>query len=74
MPMFSIDCQKHCAECRELGASRSGLCMGCMVKAIDGRPLFTPTGRAVAERFKAAKQASSRRSEKTVGSNHGPDR
>jgi hypothetical protein len=48
---ITINMDKKCVECGKGGAADSGICLGCTTKALQGKPMKSPTGRAVAQRF-----------------------
>ncbi len=52
IPTITIDLEKPCAECWQKGAAPSGLCMKCTTKAIEGRPMKSVVGQAVAVRWR----------------------
>ena len=52
VPTISIDLDKKCEECRHSGAAENGLCLPCTTKAIQGKPMTSYAGRAVASRFR----------------------
>jgi hypothetical protein len=52
IPTITVSLDKKCAECGKGGAVDSGICLGCTSKAISGKPMRSPIGRAVALRFK----------------------
>lgn len=54
IPTVTINLAEKCVECRQSGAMPSGICLSCTTKAIQGRPMKTEVGRAVAARFKAS--------------------
>lgn len=49
---ITVNVDKKCAECGKGGAVDNGICLGCTSKAISGKPMKSPVGRAVAARFK----------------------
>ena len=49
---FTVDMDKKCVECGKGGATPSGLCLRCARNALDQKPMRSPAGRAVSERFK----------------------
>ena len=50
IPTFTINLDKKCAECGKGGAAENGLCLSCTTKTIQGKPMRSAAGRAVAER------------------------
>ena len=52
---LTIDMDKPCAECRQPGRTGSGLCLGCALKAIEGKPMKSAEGKAVARRFEESR-------------------
>jgi uncharacterized membrane protein YvbJ len=48
---ITINMDKKCAECGKGGAVDSGICIGCTSKALSGRVMKSPTGKAVQRRF-----------------------
>lgn len=52
IPTFTVNLDAKCAECGKGGALPSGICLDCTTKAIQGRPMKSPQGKAVAERFR----------------------
>ena len=48
---LTIDMDKPCAECGKGGAVASGLCLKCVLRAMEGKPMETPIGQAVQKRF-----------------------
>lgn len=55
IPTITIHMGKKCAECGKEGAAENGLCMGCTSKAIRGKFMKSPAGRAVARKFNELK-------------------
>jgi hypothetical protein len=53
---ITIDMSKKCAECKKGGAVDSGICLACTTKAIKGKPMRSPEGRAVQRRFNAGRK------------------
>lgn len=53
---LTIDMNKRCAECQARGTTPSGICLDCAIKAMDGKPMRSPQGAAVAQRFAAVKR------------------
>lgn len=51
IPTVTIDLDKKCAECGKGGAVASGICLECTTKAIQGKPMRSAIGRAVAARW-----------------------
>lgn len=51
---LTINMDQKCAECRKQGATGSGLCLKCAVKAMGDKPMKSAEGRAARERFKAS--------------------
>lgn len=54
---INVDLDKKCVECGKGGACDSGICLGCISKALHGKPMKSPTGKAVALRFRDLKKA-----------------
>jgi len=52
IPTVTIDMDKKCVECGKPGAAGSGICLGCSLKAIQGKPMRSQIGRAVQQRFR----------------------
>jgi len=50
---LTINMDKKCAECGKPGAANSGICMRCATKAISGKTMKSPQGRAVQQRMAA---------------------
>jgi hypothetical protein len=57
---FEINMDKKCVECGKGGAAGSGLCMPCATKAIVGKVMKSPEGRAVQARIRDAEIKRSR--------------
>jgi hypothetical protein len=58
IPTITINLDKRCAECKKRGSgtAANGLCLACTTKAIKGKPMASPEGRAVATRFNELKK------------------
>jgi hypothetical protein len=48
----TVDMNKRCAECEEGGATDSGICLECTIRAMKYKPMTSWQGRAVAKRFR----------------------
>ena len=48
---LTIDMGKRCAECGKPGATGSGICLSCATKAMSGKAMRSPAGKAVKRRF-----------------------
>ena len=48
---LTIDMDKRCAECGKPGATGSGICLPCATKAMSGKAMRSPAGKAVQRRF-----------------------
>ena len=57
VPLLEIDYDKKCAECGNEGATPSGICLGCVTKAMDDRPMKSAEGKAVQERIRQRMKA-----------------
>jgi len=55
--IVNIDMSKKCLECGDLGATDSGICMKCAVKAIRNKPMKSAAGKAVQARMRQIKAA-----------------
>lgn len=52
---IDIDLNKRCVECGQTGTiNASPICMTCMSRAIEGKPMKTPFGQSYAQRVKDA--------------------
>jgi uncharacterized OB-fold protein len=51
--VVNVDMGKRCAECGKAGATDSGICLKCAIKAIDGKPMLSRQGKVVSERLDA---------------------
>jgi len=50
---IDINMDRKCAECRKVGSLPSGLCLGCIAKALDPkRKMKSELGRAAQEKLK----------------------
>lgn len=47
IPTITIEMGKICPECGKGGAANNGLCMGCTLRAMQGKPMRTKHGRNV---------------------------
>jgi hypothetical protein len=53
-PTITVNLDRKCAECRKGGATDSGICLACASRALSGRTMRSPQGKAVQARFFAA--------------------
>lgn len=62
IPTIRINLDARCAECKKRGsgAAANGLCLGCTTKAIKGKTMVSPEGRAVQARFNELKRTAQR--------------
>lgn len=51
--VLEIDCDKKCVECGKMGATPSGICLSCVTKAMDNKPMKSAAGKIVQARIKA---------------------
>ena len=49
----TIDMDKRCAECKQGGATDSGICLRCATKAMGTMPMRSPEGQAVQKRLRS---------------------
>jgi len=49
---LTIDMDKRCAECGKPGATGSGICLPCVIKAMSGRAMLSQAGKAVQKRIR----------------------
>ena len=52
MTTINVRMGVHCEEYRKGGATDNGLCLRCMLKALDDKPMKSATGRAMQKRYK----------------------
>lgn len=52
IPTLTINMDKKCAECGKMGASGSGICISCVAKAMEGKPMKSKVGKAVQDRIR----------------------
>lgn len=50
-----IDQNKKCIECNKGGATNNGLCLNCINKAIEGKPMKTKVGQTLLKKFRRNK-------------------
>jgi hypothetical protein len=46
-----INLDLKCSECGKKGALASGICMNCVIKILDGKPMNSKEGKAVKQRL-----------------------
>ena len=51
IPRITIDLDKKCQECGKGGAAESGICINCVTKIIQQKPMNSAAGRAVQKRW-----------------------
>lgn len=51
-PEIVIDMDKKCIECARGGATQSGVCMSCILRAVQGKPMRSDRGRTIARNFR----------------------
>lgn len=51
IPIITIDLDKKCHECGKGGAAESGICINCVTKTIQQKPMNSAAGRAVQKRW-----------------------
>ncbi len=56
VPTITVNMDEKCKECGKGGATPSGLCLVCVVKAMKGKLMKTPTGRGFAAKWEAAQK------------------
>lgn len=49
--ILTINMATKCVECSKLGATPSGVCIKCALKAMDGKEMKSRQGKIVAERY-----------------------
>jgi hypothetical protein len=54
---ITIDTDATCPECGGKGTADSGICIGCITKAVSGGPMRSPLGQAVQQRFNERRQS-----------------
>jgi hypothetical protein len=47
----TIELDRICAECRRPGATSTGICLDCTVRAMDGKPMKSAAARAVQQHW-----------------------
>lgn len=51
--VININMDRRCAECgKQAGVAENGLCLGCVSKAVQGKPMRSDVGKAVAARVR----------------------
>jgi len=50
---ITIEMDKKCSECRKGGATGSGICLSCASRAVQGKPMKSPEGKAAQKRVQA---------------------
>jgi hypothetical protein len=56
MSSVTGDLDRKCAECGSSGAADNGLCLRCTTRVIQGQPMRSAPGQAVADNFAAQQQ------------------
>ena len=51
---ININMDALCAECGKKGAAQNGICLKCMTKVFQGKPMKSEQGRRVQERVRGA--------------------
>jgi len=48
---ISIDYDKFCVECKKPGATQSGICLVCVLRAMNGKSMKSEAGKIVQRRI-----------------------
>lgn len=52
IPTITINFDAKCVECGKSGRMESGICLACTTKVIQGKPMRSAAGKAVAARWR----------------------